>query len=410
MKNNRLLTVFTLLLSLFFSNTWAEDQGQLPVNSQDNSEALTLILNSVLIDRLKGANKDRKEIEAALELWEERKLIVQNEIKRINNIRIILPSKPDLTSIKQGLKKIIDADSESARKEHYEKLAPLFGSYYINDDMDIYASRKTYRVSTSIFGSLAPKNESEEIFEDKLDQFFKSKKQIIGDISNKEKFPSFKACREMTKPVSDEGLFELAQSCFSDLNNYSVATITQESIAKLKNKSISYLNEFLAFLDIEISSLNQELSKSDDAIKKLESQISNAASQQQQRQSAELERIKRGISTNEIELITITLIGFCVIIISVLVAITIMVKLRSNNGEISDSFSYPLFLELVTVFVLAVILIILGLANKINNEALAALIGGISGYVLGRLKEQGAPNSRPNKPMQPTPESGAADD
>lgn len=57
-------------------------------------------------------------------------------------------------------------------------------------------------------------------------------------------------------------------------------------------------------------------------------------------------------------------------------------------------FSNKLILELLTVYILVSTILILGLANRIQNEVLGTLLGGISGYVLGRSLSNGSQDRR----------------
>ena len=50
-----------------------------------------------------------------------------------------------------------------------------------------------------------------------------------------------------------------------------------------------------------------------------------------------------------------------------------------------NGFNYAMFLEMISVFILTATILILGLAGRLDSQAVAALIGGISGYVLGRI-------------------------
>ncbi|EOD81380.1 hypothetical protein D515_04282 [Grimontia indica] len=58
---------------------------------------------------------------------------------------------------------------------------------------------------------------------------------------------------------------------------------------------------------------------------------------------------------------------------------------RLYGGEMQkEIFATRIVLELLTVYILVSSILILGLANRIDNEVLGTLLGGISGYVLGR--------------------------
>lgn len=59
--------------------------------------------------------------------------------------------------------------------------------------------------------------------------------------------------------------------------------------------------------------------------------------------------------------------------------------LMKGKPDPRGEFSYILFLEMMTVFLLTGSILVLGIAGKIDKQGLTALIGGISGYVLGRM-------------------------
>ena len=106
-----------------------------------------------------------------------------------------------------------------------------------------------------------------------------------------------------------------------------------------------------------------------------------------------LEEQRREITPEMFQMITVTLLVFAAIMTAVMFSIIRLSKPSSDNEVIDKSITYPIFLELVTVFVLTVTILILGLANKMDDQALAALIGGISGYVLGRMNKTGNNNA-----------------
>ena len=89
------------------------------------------------------------------------------------------------------------------------------------------------------------------------------------------------------------------------------------------------------------------------------------------------------------------------IIAAIIVGITVigLARLKAANGQdVQDALNYPILLQLVTVFLLTATILILGLADAIDREALSTLIGGVSGYVLGRLSGVGGQtNSEPTR-------------
>lgn len=64
-------------------------------------------------------------------------------------------------------------------------------------------------------------------------------------------------------------------------------------------------------------------------------------------------------------------------------------RLYKGNDKLQiNIFDSGLILELITVYLLTATILILGIASKIQSEVLGTLIGGISGYVLGRSGKQ----------------------
>lgn len=118
------------------------------------------------------------------------------------------------------------------------------------------------------------------------------------------------------------------------------------------------------------------------------------------------------IDQSAIDVISNTLLAWMAIIVMVIVAIITLTWFKfkyAGNQQQNSEFSFTLFLEMMTVFLLTGAILILGLAAKIDNQGLAALIGGISGYVLGRMRSgtqagegyQGSAVAPAQQPVQP---------
>lgn len=134
-----------------------------------------------------------------------------------------------------------------------------------------------------------------------------------------------------------------------------------------------YMNELTSEVGKHLASAKDGIMDSERRVSQFIQEISKLKLIQEQRM-LEIEKGKGRMSQEEMPFAsTVMLIGFTVIAIFILVTVKAMVN-------------YPLFLELATVFILAIIILILGLASKLDGPALAALIGGMSGYVLGRLE------------------------
>jgi hypothetical protein len=84
--------------------------------------------------------------------------------------------------------------------------------------------------------------------------------------------------------------------------------------------------------------------------------------------------------------------------------VMILVGPKWYRTEIQQEiFSSRIILDLLTVYILVSTILILGLANRIQNEVLGTLLGGISGYVLGRSAN--AARERERERERPAPEA-----
>ena len=109
-------------------------------------------------------------------------------------------------------------------------------------------------------------------------------------------------------------------------------------------------------------------------------------------------RDKTLIDNSAKDVILTTLIAWTIIIALVIGAVLTVGWFHvatAKDSERQSGSNYSIFIEMMTVFILTATIMILGLGGKLNSEALAALIGGISGYVLGRMK--GADTSAESK-------------
>lgn len=79
-------------------------------------------------------------------------------------------------------------------------------------------------------------------------------------------------------------------------------------------------------------------------------------------------------------LITFALPGLAVVMIALLIA----PRIYKNDALHLEAFKSGLLLELFTVFFITATILILGLSSKIDAPILGTLLGGISGYILGR--------------------------
>lgn len=76
---------------------------------------------------------------------------------------------------------------------------------------------------------------------------------------------------------------------------------------------------------------------------------------------------------------------FCITIILLFLG-PMIIRTFAKNAADTKAYSSAVLLELITVLLLTMSVLILGLADKIAGEVLGTLLGGISGYVLNRIR------------------------
>ena len=153
--------------------------------------------------------------------------------------------------------------------------------------------------------------------------------------------------------------------------------IRNSFVGQLRDPLLKTIRILLADLKEEEGQLQ---SRSNELAKGILEPISKADELLRQRQ--ELARIEIGPENRQV--IALVLYVWAFIIVVVVLAVSFIAHKLTASGK--EQVNYMMFLELTTVFVLTAAILVLGLGNKIDKEGLAALIGGISGYVLGRMR------------------------
>lgn len=122
------------------------------------------------------------------------------------------------------------------------------------------------------------------------------------------------------------------------------------------------------------------------AIQKELKELENELQVLRQKQSALVEEIGRERQKQfkiDQRIVTWTLPVFGLVLVAILLG---PASLAEDAQKLI--FASSITLEMATVFLLTSTILILGVAEKISSEVLGTLIGGISGYVLGRWRRQ----------------------
>ena len=83
---------------------------------------------------------------------------------------------------------------------------------------------------------------------------------------------------------------------------------------------------------------------------------------------------------------------FCLTILALFLVPSFLNKNKVEQDQQRES-SQNVLLEISTVLLLTMSILILGLSGKIQSDVLGTLIGGISGYVLNRIRIRTGTNS-----------------
>lgn len=152
----------------------------------------------------------------------------------------------------------------------------------------------------------------------------------------------------------------------------------------------NFVDSTIKSLRDKITAVSSDQSKIDTQIAGLEKQLREDKAKRQDverlRAETEAQRARVVIDPASKDTILLTLVAWGLIICVVIGAIVLLIRYQALDPQRKD-FPYPIFMEMITVFLLTASILILGLAAKLNSEALAALIGAVSGYVLGKSKD-----------------------
>lgn len=208
--------------------------------------------------------------------------------------------------------------------------------------------------------------------------------EIIPDIR-------FLSSRSMTLPrIDNVKLFSVVNSKYTVSKQYLKALkllVSKEQFEIDKRSLSEYLSKRIGFIDGKISSLNAE-------IENFQTQINSliANKEKEENEKEEIDQI----------LITIALPA-----LGVLMILLMLIPRFYKSEELHLTiFTSGVLLELFTVFLLTSTILILGLGDKIKNEVLGTLLGGISGYVLGRTMASSNKNVS-NKLIEPNTDRAA---
>ncbi|AYB32176.1 hypothetical protein [Chryseolinea soli] len=190
----------------------------------------------------------------------------------------------------------------------------------------------------------------------------------------------FKESSEITKPIKSELLRSIENNHESDNNK--VILNSQEKLTKLKSvlnaKNLSDIKARLTTrVDTELAVNKTNIENTETEIKTAKTNKAKLLDQldEQETQINDL-AIKLGLPL------------FCLTILLLFLGPKILIAIKKtaiNIGQ-GDEASQNVLLEIGTVLLLTMSILILGLSGKIQSDVLGTLIGGISGYVLNRIR------------------------
>ena len=154
---------------------------------------------------------------------------------------------------------------------------------------------------------------------------------------------------------TEENKKKIINSCISTLEDS-----MQKGTNQFKNLILDTFSQPKINLKKEINSINNQINNQEELLMQVENLIGTSED-----------------ITDNIVKVTIPILGLFLVLL--------LLSPRFFKDEIQvNIFNSNLILELLTVYILVSTILVLGLANRIENEVLGTLLGGISGYVLGR--------------------------
>ncbi|RDC62881.1 hypothetical protein [Adhaeribacter pallidiroseus] len=332
--NNKYLALFLVFISLFYKS-YSQVTGNSQTKNDDQSRTLLLTKIEGINEQINDKKADRK------------------EIKNIaDDINITL------TSFDQIIKPDVDNNELSRLQTELNKTRKISKVEQI-----YYLFIANFRPLSARFTSISKQNNNLEL------------QNLVSTISNR--LGEYDPYRIINMGISLND--EVADSDIDELNISKInATYTRDNYLKLKSELKEQIQNIKSSLDKQIKTLDDEISALNNERFSLQDQIEKKA------------------ETDE----TIFKWGFPVFIIFILLIYLIPLLLfKYRNVQQSDStsgdvtiysaiYGAGLVTEIITVFLLTSTILLLGLTDKLNSEILGTLIGGISGFVLGRAVQK----------------------
>ena len=157
---------------------------------------------------------------------------------------------------------------------------------------------------------------------------------------------------------------QVADALVKVFSNSRFQALRDQTVAKLEQASTT-AGKKISDLQQRSNTLRSRLSEIDEKIESARTDINSLA-------------IKLGLPL------------FCITILILFLGSQWLISSQQlNPGTSGSSYSPTVVLELITVLLLTMTILILGLATRIQGEVLGTLLGGISGYVLNRIREDG---------------------
>ena len=140
-----------------------------------------------------------------------------------------------------------------------------------------------------------------------------------------------------------------------------------------------FREELIAPLDAKIDELKQKAENLDKGAKQL--QLNVDKNERDLRERVDSDTLK---NLYYYKLGSFGFMSMTAVLLGALISLFFVARNAHFSGLLHDFFRWNPMLDLSTVFILALAIIMLGLNDKLSSEVLGTLLGGISGYVLGR--------------------------
>ncbi|MFL9836825.1 hypothetical protein ABS768_04900 [Flavobacterium sp. ST-75] len=312
------------------------------------------------INSFSQPSNDLKDQEANTEIEENYNYLNQYQINEV---------------IEETKRKIEDLENNKAALEKY-----LVSLNSLKNEAENLKDSFLNEAIEKIRSSITAHNEA-QIYQDEtiiLDELNKQYQTLYDIETNSESRNLMRLIYRATQELYSESVIrEIEKTRYENKKPILTTESKLDNFKQKINSLIPKINTNLnLIIDNEIKTVTQKIEKCNSELKGKKGKLTDLFQQMEEKETQ--------INSLSIKL---GLPLFCLTILLLFLGPALLKNKKNKDGiEYSEGFSQNVVLEISTVLLLTMSILILGLSGKVNSEVLGTLIGGISGYVLNKVR------------------------